>query len=88
MILKVVGVIVVCVTSPTDDIEDNSQAWIKHMLLPQLPELSQNKADLTKVLFPKQHRKLPVTKEIYKGIAVAMPKLAAEVLVEADGSVP
>lgn len=77
---------VVCDTSQAGEIEDRSEAWIRHMLLPQLPELPQNNAGLEKVLFPEQHRKLPVTKQTYKNVAAGMPELAAKFLIEADGS--
>ena len=57
------------------------------MLLPELPELPRNEADLTNVLFPPGHiQKLPVTKEFYWSQKVNKPVLVEQHLIEADGS--
>ncbi len=43
------------------DYKDFSQDLMEYMLPPQLPELPQSQHDLTKVLFPKQCGKIPLT---------------------------
>ena len=70
-----------------NEFNDRSEAWIKHMLLPQVPELSRNWADLTNVLFPREQiQKLPAMKEFYRRISQVKPELAAKFFIEADGS--
>jgi len=79
MILRIAAI---RVTSQADEDKDRSQAWIRYMLLLQLPELPKSKAGLIKVLFLEQHRKLP----IYNYVTIGVSELAAEVLIEAGGS--
>lgn len=43
------------------DYKDFSQDLMEYMLPPQLPELPQSQHDLTKVLFPEQCGKIPLT---------------------------
>jgi hypothetical protein len=65
---------------------DFSQEMIKYMLLPQLPELPESENELTKLLFPQQHGKIPLEKKTYLAIKRQWPLDAASFLIEADGS--
>jgi hypothetical protein len=71
-------------------VEDRSEEWIKHMLIPGLTTLPQHDYDLANALFPEKHGKLPVTRRMYQERLMQKPNVTKSFLIEAadDSAVP
>jgi hypothetical protein len=67
-------------------VEDRSEEWIKHMLIPGLTTLPQHDYDLANALFPEKHGKLPVTRRMYHERLMQKPNVTKSFLIEADDS--
>jgi hypothetical protein len=67
-------------------VEDRSEEWIKHMLIPGLTALPQHDYDLANALFPEKHGKLPVTRRMYHERLMQKPNVTKSFLIEADDS--
>jgi hypothetical protein len=68
-------------------VEDRSEEWIKHMLIPGLTTLPQHDYDLANALFPEKHGKLPVTMRMYRERLMQKPNVTKSFLIEADDSI-
>ncbi len=67
-------------------LQDRSEEWIKHMLIPGLTTLPQHDYDLANALFPEKHGKLPVTRRMYHERLMQKPNVTKSFLIEADDS--